>query len=713
MTKFVIDGLAFVVALSLLACSDQASKVDEGELNPRTDCIPRSAKALKKNSQSPSYVNALTSSRGITLDVVIRDFEPNHPDFENFSEESVDHLDDIYNFKSASGTAMNANGYDAEWYGKANYHNTCGNMNSFKKHGAGAQIGVDGLPMQVNKYLPGYLQQTSAGPILEYGECTQNGSKDSFTGKDKVLRGYRNARDDVSGYKCPNGNTNWANPVIYTPGMVNPHLMFTKMDGGKIDMYDGVVIRKVNERCDNQFFEEWFTDVPGKNKRINTTMDIPYDPASKYYVYDYSYNDGGFFPLDSINPITKEWVMQKPCNSSIQPSGECDLYEPQTLSIFCPPYDYQYADTQVDFLGQSTADLCDLWLNQGGPRAVNAGGSGRSAAVQAAIAIANHVGVQHLRNSNFTMMGYASFKYLAANQIPTPEVFEIAGDDDIWVFVDGVLVVDLGGTHLPAPGKVDIQTLAKNNHGCHDGEPLATYSNCSGSSDDKGWADDSWHHLHFFYAKRQSETSDLYIRTSIGTQAPSQNGSPIINDVVTMVDKNGVAYNKMYMNIPLADSSLTYINNPNVPSMVVLRSKTVQGADGKPLKNIWGLDSVDTKVLGYFVSAMTGPIDKGAAGQLYQFEGVLKDLNGNVVDGGLLDEDLVAFNVPWSQDLEDDGNGGNYTSSDWDRLMAWSKKINFYVAASSGIRVYGFDEPENWSKVSYSSAVDGSIYCDE
>ena len=31
------------------------------------------------------------------LDIVIRDFQPNHPDFENFSEEAVKHANNIYN----------------------------------------------------------------------------------------------------------------------------------------------------------------------------------------------------------------------------------------------------------------------------------------------------------------------------------------------------------------------------------------------------------------------------------------------------------------------------------------------------------------------------------------------------------------------------------------------------------------------------------------
>jgi fibro-slime domain-containing protein len=643
-----------------------------------------------------------------TLDIVIRDFQPDHPDFENFSEESVNHINEIYNYKSTTGAAMNMFGYDNEWYGNSDYHNTCGNMNTFEKFGFGAQIGIDGLPMRVNTALPGYLQATSVGPVLEYGECNQKG-KDPVTGRDVTQRGYKNARDDVSGYKCPGGNTNWANPVIYTPGMVNPYLQFTKMDGDKYDMYDGVIIQKMNDFCDNKFFEQWFLDVPGYNKRVNATMDIPKDPASKYYVYDYNYNNGGYSPLDSINPITKEWVMNKPCNPSIQPNGICDQYEPQTLSIFCPPYNYQYANNQADFLGQNTFELCKEWLNQGGPRATNSGGSLHSAAWQAAVklnASGNTLGMQHLRNYAFTMMGYASFKYKAANQVPTPEVFEFAGDDDMWIFVDGVLVVDLGGTHLSAPGKVNIQTLALNNHGCHvypngTAEPLAGYTNCAGASDATGWADDTWHHLHFFYADRQSDGSNIYIRTSLAELAPSRYGQPTVNDVVVKVDENGVSHNSMYMNVAIADSSLIAMNNPNVPSMVVLREIT----DANGVKT--------TAVYGFYVKSMTGPIDKGAAGLMYQFEGEVRDLQGNVIDGGLLGDDRIAFNVPFSQGLYDDGNGGNYTSFEWEQLMAWSQKVNFYVAASSGKHVEGFDEREKWGKISYTAVAQTPVIPDD
>ena len=75
-----------------------------------------------------------------TLDIVIRDFQPNHPDFENFSEESVDHINEIYNYVTPTGAALNLYGYDAVWYSSSNYHNTCGNMNTFTKYGVGARI---------------------------------------------------------------------------------------------------------------------------------------------------------------------------------------------------------------------------------------------------------------------------------------------------------------------------------------------------------------------------------------------------------------------------------------------------------------------------------------------------------------------------------------------------------------------------------------------
>ena len=614
----------------------------------------------------PEYLNVGS------MTAVIRDFQPNHSDFENFSEESVEHLDDIYNFVSRSGTAMKDYGFDENWYAASAYHNTCGTVSGNAVSGVGTQIGVDGLPMTANPNLPAYLQQVSAGPVLQFGECQER-----LLGSNRILRGYANALESIDYYDCSNGKTVWSNPVIATTGMVQPYLKFAAGADGKIDMVDGVTISKQNERCDNANFDQWFTDVPSVNKRVNTTLDLVKKEDSEDYIYGRGYNDVGFFPLDSINPITHEWVMNKPCDPSLQPSGTCEQFLPQSLSIFCPPYNYMYASTQVGEFGNNTAQLCNEWLNQGGPRAADPKGTGYSAAWLAMVSMAEmgyRTGMQHLRNFHFTMMAYSTFKYDAAKQAISPQNLEFISSGDMWVFVDGVLVADMGGDHMPVPSIVSLQVLAANNHGCHEGEPLAAYENCNGSTENGGWADGSVHHLHIFYANRQTNGSEIYIRT-IPVERTTYRVEPLsMNKFEVVKDSRGNTQNRIYMNLPFADSTVAAMTNPNVPSMIVLRDD----AEGK------------TNVFGLYLLSLTGPTANDDGEQVYLSEGVLRDINGNVVEGGLLSMDRVAFNVPWSESLENGSDADMYFGDVWAQMMAWSKMMPTYIASSSGKQIVTF-----------------------
>ena len=54
------------------------------------------------------------------------------------------------------------------------------------------------------------------------------------------------------------------------------------------------------------------------------------------------------------------------------------------------------------------------------------------------------------RNQHFCGESHATFVYKPGQR------FSIRGDDDIWVFIDNKLAVDLGGMHLAAPGYVDL-----------------------------------------------------------------------------------------------------------------------------------------------------------------------------------------------------------------------------------------------------------------
>lgn len=56
-------------------------------------------------------------------------------------------------------------------------------------------------------------------------------------------------------------------------------------------------------------------------------------------------------------------------------------------------------------------------------------------------------------NYYFTMELGAEFEYVPG------QTFYFRGDDDVWVFIDSQLVVDIGGVHGPVEGKVDLDTL--------------------------------------------------------------------------------------------------------------------------------------------------------------------------------------------------------------------------------------------------------------
>ena len=56
-------------------------------------------------------------------------------------------------------------------------------------------------------------------------------------------------------------------------------------------------------------------------------------------------------------------------------------------------------------------------------------------------------------NFHFTLEAHGAFTYQGG------ETFSFTGDDDLWIFIDGRLVIDLGGVHPEKSASVDLDTL--------------------------------------------------------------------------------------------------------------------------------------------------------------------------------------------------------------------------------------------------------------
>lgn len=97
-------------------------------------------------------------------------------------------------------------------------------------------------------------------------------------------------------------------------------------------------------------------------------------------------------------------------------------------------------------------------------------------------------------------------------------VFDFTGDDDVWVFIDGVLVLDLGGIHDPSHGSIDFATgaITYDTTPYHDGQPAGTISQAFDNAG-KTWDSTPYkiHHLSFFYLERGDGGSNCKIRFNL------------------------------------------------------------------------------------------------------------------------------------------------------------------------------------------------------
>ena len=118
-------------------------------------------------------------------------------------------------------------------------------------------------------------------------------------------------------------------------------------------------------------------------------------------------------------------------------------------------------------------------------------------------------------------------------------VFDFTGDDDVWVFIDGVLVLDLGGIHQALDGSINFATgeIKYDKTQSHGDTPAGTITQ---AFTDAGATWDSTpyktHHLSFFYLERGDGGSNCKIKFNLPVK-PSK-AIDIEKETLGTIDEN-------------------------------------------------------------------------------------------------------------------------------------------------------------------------------
>ena len=200
-------------------------------------------------------------------------------------------------------------------------------------------------------------------------------------------------------------------------------------------------------------FDRWYDYSEGNELAIITDELILFDDGNGSYVNraDDDGNQWGWYEY--------EWCGNDSCEEEgcLECPGLCVddfCWTPGEKSACCA--DVTYTDGEPHFFpldGKGITDVSEYALAGTAPPYDEHWNDELEASTKARIPIPDDYSLEH--NFHFTSQVRFWFKYNDA----TTQTFHFLGDDDVWVFINNKLAVDLGGIHSPEEAQVDINDL--------------------------------------------------------------------------------------------------------------------------------------------------------------------------------------------------------------------------------------------------------------
>ena len=400
-----------------------------------------------------------------------------------------------------------------------------------------------------NSYLSQYYQDNNVKKPLYYGNFNtgaagESDRKDTYNAKKGSLYGYDAAANNSKAVWHDIKTTNIdVNNTDDLAGCSSPDSWSWSYQGvvSKDLSSDGSLMMMKNDNSGTvaaPFFSDSFLSKTGSGqnssygKKVNAALPFTYDSNTKKYSYQSS------TVSSHANPVNNIYLKNANTGSS---ANNLNGVTSDSLTLM-----YGGSDTSKAIHDGK------LWFNSGDS------GYGFFPFNNNTI---NHTSedVRNDLNYGFGMALSVDFTIPEGGKIDDQDVtFTFTGDDDVWIYIDGKLVVDLGGDHKDASCTLNFANNSTTYATGLNSKSVTSASSVYSLSDVmKGSTKNTVHKLQMFYMERGLIESNLQVEFSF---------TPVDNKLTTTKTVNTVNVNDGIKDAVAAADSFTFTNVNNGPS---------------------------------------------------------------------------------------------------------------------------------------------------